>query len=120
MEPPVSYETSVALLLDRFPEFESSGEKWYRDIPSDAFGTFSLFLRRRIERNDQDDLVRRAFEFFNELARTANDEVINLLETSVFEILVDHPQSWLLAERHLSDAALQSWRRMQTGGLVEK
>jgi hypothetical protein len=119
MESPVTYETAVAELRERFPEFVSSGEKWYDDIPSDAFGTFALFLRRRIDQDDQGDLVRRAFKFFSELADSTNDALVNLLETSVFEVLVDHPQSWKTAERYLSAAALRSWRRVQRGGFPD-
>ena len=119
MKPPISYDTAVAGLLERFPEFAAAGEKWYPDIPSDAFGTFTLFLSRKIAQGEHDEFIRRSFEYFNDLADTANDDLINLLETSVFEILVDHPRSWHVAERCLRGTALQSWQRARRGGFPD-
>ena len=86
MDAPISYRTAVTALREHFPEFVASSEKWYDDLPNDAFGTFALFLCRCIDQGCSEAFLTRAFEFFNTMAESSDDEVVNLLEVAVLEI----------------------------------
>jgi hypothetical protein len=119
MNDPISYKTAVAALRERFPEFVASSEKWYDDLPYDAFGTFALFLCRCIDQGCSGALVSRAFEFFNEMAGSGDDEVVNLLEVAALEIVADHSECARIAERRLNDTGRRLLRRVQRGGFAD-
>jgi len=119
MNAPISYKTAVATLRDRFPEFVASSEKWYDDLPNDALGTFALFLCRCIDQGCSGELISRSFEFFNEMAESGDDDVVNLLEVAVLEVVADHSQCARIAERRLNDIGRRLLRRVQRGGFAD-
>lgn len=110
----MNYRNAVSVLRERFPEFTQSGEEWDDSLPHDAYGTFTLFLCRLVERGADEGIADRAFELFNEMAE-GDDDIVNLLEVSVLEIVTDYPACERLAERRLNDAAKRLLGRIKRG-----
>ena len=101
------YANVVSRLRQAIPEFFLSGEQFYEDLPHDVLGTFAQVLCRWLRDQPEGDTVCRAVDFINEMAGSGNDDVVNLLEVSVFEVVCDEQGSYLALRNKLDSPARQ-------------
>jgi len=87
----LAYQTIVEELLAAVPSFRRTRGEWDVDLPHVVLGTFALHLREAIRQGGQADLVEPGLRFLDQMARSLDDEVVNLLVVSVLEILADDP-----------------------------
>ena len=118
----MNYSTVVAQLLERLPEFAKYDPAPDADLPHDVFGSFALFLCEEIRKSDphsQDDTLKRAFEFINEMAMARDIEVVNLLVVSVLEQIGDDEHCRAAAINHLSTETRMLLQRTLDGWLED-
>src|SRR5687767_12301545 len=97
------YLNVVPQLVSRVPEFAETEHDWNADLPHDAFGSFAQFLCTQIQQGTTDELLMRAFNLLNEMASSADEDVIDLLVVSVLEIIADDDECRTKAHAYLSD-----------------
>lgn len=112
--------TSPAALLRRLeqhvPEFTADQD--FLDLPYLIFGKFSSFIIDRIRASGIDDpLVGRAFALVNELWSENDAEIMNMIETTLFEQLADEPSVANAATGRLSESARRGlWEILKGSG----
>lgn len=82
--------TAVLLrsLKRRVPEF--TADDLFLDLPYIMFGGFSAFIIERLRKHGTDDpVVRRSFDFVNDMFFEGDPEMVNIIETTLFEQLAD-------------------------------
>jgi hypothetical protein len=110
-------------LHERVPEF--AADELFCDLPHAVIGEFAQFLTARMKRfGAADPVVTKAFELVNEIFREDNPDLVNVIETSLFEPLLDDAEIaavavQLLAEPgRLSLKRIASWAAGKTPGLT--
>lgn len=115
------YEHLVDALLNRVPAFAREREinesylSYNDEDPYLVYGDFGRFLVTVIRNQDQmerDRLLGASFELLSEMATSPDDEVVNVVETSVFEALSDSPETVAAARKYLSEGAAHVFRRV--------
>jgi hypothetical protein len=72
----------------RVPEF--SADDLFLDLPYVVFGEFAGFVVDRLDKHGSDDpVVKRSFDFVNDLFFEGDPEMVNIIETTLFEQLAD-------------------------------
>ena len=61
-----------------------------------------------------DDVIRRSAELLNELFRLGDSEVMNIVETSIFEFMADDRLAARAMTELLEDGARDSFERIRT------
>lgn len=101
----------LSSLKQRVPEF--TADDLFLDLPYVVFGEFAGFIAERIGTYGSDDpVVRRSFEFVNELFSEEDPEVINIIETTLFEQLADDSVLARAARAMLGPSARTSFEQI--------
>lgn len=64
-------------------------------------GMLEPFLNELLDSDKDTALIRRVFEFFEDMARSPNIEVVNLLQVGIFESLVGEPSRLRAAWKYM-------------------
>ena len=108
------YETAVKVLLQYVPEFRRvSNFENDESEPTYVFGVFGLFLRDTIMQGSTPvETIETSFNLLNEMASSDDDEIVNLIEVTVFEILTDSPKTIGVARQRLFGKALSRFEQV--------
>lgn len=122
MHYPLRYDSLVQELFKRVPAFaiEREVDESYiscdDDSPYLVFGDFSRFLVDLImvthHEPAQERLLSDCFKLLDDMATSTDDEVVNVVETTVFEKLCDSPETASAARQYLSDKAVPAFDRV--------
>lgn len=105
-------------LLAKFVSFKKAQNYEPEDLtPYSVFGDFAIYLQEKFISNDiKQSEIDDAFQFFNTLAESDNQDVLNLLVTGIFEVFTDEQKTVELAHsklnilgRRLFDRTLNGW-----------
>jgi hypothetical protein len=123
MSQPLSYTRLVDTLLDRIPAFAAERQTNESYVSRDdespylVFGDFGLFLlellKSRLRSREQEQLLKDSFELLSDMATSSDDEVVNVVETTVFEQLTDSAEAVAAAEEYLSETANPVFERVE-------
>src|ERR1700694_5020330 len=84
---PISYETVIAQLTERVPEFRPEDP----DLPHVAFGQLVSFLDERLRASASadasDPVLRKAVDFIEAAAQSGDEQVVDLVVVSFIENL---------------------------------
>ena len=118
-------DTIVDSLLTALPEAKNRYETLQDDIGPDVlpYMIVGLVLKPVVEdalRSDADDaLLQRSFAFLEEMARSQDVEVVNLLHVGVFETWVGKPEilatAWKYMGESTKDLAREVAHRLRCG-----
>jgi len=106
-------------LLSVLPEFQ---ERYKRELSwwqgPEAPGQHTVFgfvakpaVRELLASNDEPALLRRIFDFFEEMARSSDIQVPNLLQIEIFEWLVGDPERLATAWKYMGEETKSVARR---------
>ena len=115
--PALTYESMVAILLERIPDFRTAVDTsdGVVDLPYVVFGRFATFLNDRIPRCELSDLtIQASFRLLNQMCEVSDARVMNLAAVGVFEVLTDSPQSIRTARELLYGRAIDQFETMIT------
>ena len=103
----ITQENAVQELLNRIPEIkEYTDWKFIEDeldLATVIFDTFGSFLLDRILSQPlEDDVIKRSFDFINEMQESEDPHVRNLPQVGVFEVLATHKKSIEVGDRLLN------------------
>src|SRR6266480_772387 len=120
MPKPLTYDNAVEELLKRVPAFAADRLQDESSLSHDdprpylVFGDFARFLINIITLRaiESDELLSDSFALLGEMATSADDEIVNLAETAVFEVLGDSPKTVAAAREHLPTNALAVFERV--------
>jgi hypothetical protein len=98
-------------LLSALPEFQ---ERYKRELGwwqgPEAPGQYTVFgfvaspvVRELLASNDEPALLKRIFDFFENMARSADVQVPNLLQIEIFEWLVGDPERLAVAWKYMGE-----------------
>ena len=97
----LTFETVTDAFLYAVPELRERYKqefKWWAEGP-EPHGQYIFFallavpaVRELLDLNYESILLQRIFDFFEEMARSSDIEVVNLLQIAIFE--------WLVADKH--------------------
>lgn len=108
----------VQQLKDQFPEFVPS--ELFDDLLHVVFGEFGLFMVEHMRCGDSSaEVVQRAFDFLGAVFHGADRDVINAVETTVFEQLLDDDELTRQARRLLRGSARAAFDRISEGFVVD-
>lgn len=112
----VEYE-KMNMLLNKFNRFYEEQNYQKEDLtPYSVFGDFAIFFQEGVSNNSiSQDEIEKAFCFFNELAESENNDVLNLLVVSVFEVFTDNSITIDLARQKLTDKGRKLFERTLRG-----
>ena len=88
----IRYKDVNSVLKELIPEFWTDRIHDNATEPHVIFGEFALWLSGLISSSDKDDLVDRSCKLIQNVYRSGDDEVKNLVMVSVLEILVDEAE----------------------------
>jgi len=104
-------EALLRSLYRRVPEFRA--DALFLDLPYVVFGEFAGFVVDLLrERGSDDPVVKRSFEFVNDLCLEDDPEMINVIETTLFEQLADDIVIGRAAHALLEPSARASFERI--------
>ncbi len=125
----LGYKSIRNVFLERFPELWECIEKKYAphyNLKTQIPGTYPLFeeiLKPRViellESGADDDSLRRIFSFYDEMARSQDEEVVNLLWKSILEPLASDKELIAKAWKYMGEktkalareiAILRGWK----------
>lgn|SRR6266850_4625780 len=118
MGAPLNYDDMVDTLVGRIPAFAESdlGREVLagsRDLPYVVFGGFASFLNQLVSSvAPLDPTVQTSFQLLNEMASSADQRIVNLAGTGVFEILTNSSQSIRVARELLYGPGIDLFERM--------
>lgn len=100
-------EKFIQILLKDFPNFINKMKP--DDFqPYMLFGDFGIYIRDLIDcGNYNENEIDKIFEFLNEMGKSSDEEVQNLLTVGVLEIVTDSNKAVLLAREKLKGTALE-------------
>jgi hypothetical protein len=101
----LDYTNVVSQLRRSVPEIFASEELFYEDLPHDVFGSLGLALCQWLRQPSQVDVVRRTTRLLCKMAESDNDDIVNLLEVSVFEVICDDEECCAMLQEQLSPTA---------------
>lgn len=94
------------------PEF--AADDLFLDLPYVVFGEFAQFTIERLRTFGSDDpVVKRAFECVNDLFVGGDRETVNMIETTLFEMLADDSGLARAGKTMLEPSARASLERME-------
>jgi hypothetical protein len=112
-EGPLAYRSARNVFLERFPELWERIEKKYAahyNLKTKIPGTYPLFeeiLKPRaielLESGADDDSLKRIFSFYEEMARSQDEEVVNLLWKSILEPLASDKKLLATAWKYMGE-----------------
>jgi hypothetical protein len=106
----LQYSALVDSLLIALPEIKERYDALQSEIGPDVlpYPVFELvvepFAKSALTTNADDDLSRRAFGFFEEMARAQDIEVVNLLAVGIFEPWVADPGTLARAWKYMGES----------------
>lgn len=105
----INIENFVAELLKKFPRFVNKMKP--DDLqPYMLFGDFGIYIRDFIEDNEYSDVeLNEIFSFLNEMGKSDDEQVHNLLTVGVLEIIMDSKKATEIARQHLKGEALEDF-----------
>jgi len=96
-----------------YPDFQESIED-YPELIYVVYASFAIFLKERIEKYDEDDpLIRRCFDFINEIIDMDNIFIENLIAIELFEVLVETKKEKEISEKLLSKKSLEVYNEVK-------
>jgi hypothetical protein len=101
-------EYLIGLLEEGIPEFGKSIVPEFRFSAYMIYGSFGTFLLENILHNplSMSD-VEKGFQILNDLILNGDDDIVQMLRVTTFEILTDDDRAIATAKMHLNDKALQ-------------
>ncbi|GEM_PF-905332 len=107
------YSVFMDCLLAAVPEIKHKYQVLQEDIGPDVlpYPTVELvlepFVKHLLQANANVDLLRRVFSFFEEMARSQDIEVVNLLHVGIFESWVGDREILARAWRYMGETTKQ-------------
>lgn len=120
MHPYLKYTNVDKELLVALPELKARYKKeanWQHEVGGEP-GQYDVFcfvlkpfLRELLDKADDQELLRRVFEFFEEMARSPDLQVSNLLQVGIFRSLVGEPERLKIAWNYMGEETKNIARR---------
>jgi hypothetical protein len=105
----------LSTLKRRVPEFVS--DDLFLDLPYVVFGEFATFVIERLRQYGNDDpVVKRSFGLINDMFVDDDREMVNIIETTLFEQLADDTALVRSVQRLLEASARTSLQHIAKGG----
>lgn len=115
----LTYSRVSDALISALPEFQ---ERYRRELSwwqgSEPPGQYTVFgfvakpaVRELLTSNTQPDLLKRVFDFFEEMARSSDIQVPNLLQIEIFEWLIGEPDMLATAWQYMGEETKAIARR---------
>jgi hypothetical protein len=101
---------AIGLLVRRFPFVLDLGESEQELAEMGAFYAYGIFTREIVKRALDEDLLRNAAEFVNDLAMSNDSYLESLACIGILEAIVDTPEVEERLSRYLGGKALEMWR----------
>jgi phage FluMu gp28-like protein len=117
----ISYAQFCTALKAALPELRIQLEQEFRDASSETpYAVVVLvlkpFLRKLLDHPSDTSPLRKIFDFFEDMAKSSDVEVVNLLQVAVFESLVREPKrlaaAWCFmgeATKAIARSTAQTW-----------
>lgn len=105
------YEKVNDALLSVVPEFQERYERelswWQGPEPPGQYTVFGFVakpaVRELLSSNKESALLKRIFDFFEEMARSSDIQVPNLLQIEIFEWLIGDPERLATAWKYMGE-----------------
>lgn len=111
----LTMEKIINLLKEQIPEFwkmrtiEDSNEAYV------VYGDFAIWLANQINNKINIEAIKRSCELIEKLVESGNEEILNLVEISILEILVDelknHKEAKKYFNKQVSDLLEKVYKR---------
>jgi hypothetical protein len=113
----ITMQNAVDKLLERIPEFKEYNYQLYKDnlnLPTIIFDFFGDFLLERSKMYSPEDIViKKSFDFINEMQDSDDPEVQNLSQVGVFEVLASSKEGTVIAEKYLNDRGREWFNKIK-------
>jgi hypothetical protein len=115
----LTYEKVNDALLSVVPEFQERYKRelswWQGPEPPGQYTVFGFVakpaVRELLNSNEESALLKRIFDFFEEMARSSDIQVPNLLQIEIFEWLIGDPERLAMAWKYMGDETKAVARR---------
>ena len=116
---PLTFDKVNDALLSVLPEFQERYERevnwWHGPEPPGQYTVFGFvvkpFVQQLLDSDDKPALLKRIFDFFEEMARSSDIQVPNLLQIEIFEWLVGDPERLVNAWKYMGEETKAVARR---------
>ena len=105
------YETINEMLLNNFPEFKEEYDHemdivdCYKPGPHVLYGNvLNNYVTELLRENKNYEMIRRIFDFYEEMAKSQDEEVNNLLQVTLLEYLWDEKEIYIRALNYMLPA----------------
>jgi len=89
----ITFDTVVPLLLEAIPEFPSDADDVAENLVYLVFSDVMRFLKRELESNQNEDLLKRMFAFLEDVAQSQDARVTEMLQDALYELVIPDPDT---------------------------